>query len=50
MESLEYQEIYITYFNDVYKYTFSLCKNKDIAEEVSQRSQKKKEKIWKMLI
>ncbi|CYX42142.1 RNA polymerase sigma factor [Streptococcus suis] len=38
MESLEYQEIYITYFNDVYKYTFSLCKNKDIAEEVTQET------------
>lgn len=38
MESLEYQEIYITYFKDVYRYTFSLCQNKDIAKEVTQET------------
>lgn len=34
----DFSDIYVQYFADVYKYTFSLCKNKSIAEEVTQET------------
>ncbi|WP_313019666.1 sigma-70 family RNA polymerase sigma factor [Acetoanaerobium noterae] len=33
---VDLSEIYSQYFSDVYKYAYSLCKNKDIAEEITQ--------------
>lgn len=32
----DFSEIYSQCFSDVYKYAFGLCKNKDIAEEITQ--------------
>lgn len=34
----EFNEIYVRYFRDVYKYTFSLSRNKSIAEEITQET------------
>lgn len=33
---LEFEEIYSEYFNDVYKYVYSLCRNSSVAEEITQ--------------
>lgn len=32
----EFEQIYSEYFDDVYKYVYSLCRNSSIAEEVTQ--------------
>lgn len=32
----EFEEIYSKYFNDVYKYVYSLCRNSTVAEEITQ--------------
>lgn len=34
----DFEEIYRLYFNDVYKFVFSLCRNDDIAEEITQET------------
>lgn len=34
----DFNEIYTKYFTDVYKYSFSLSKNKTIAEEITQET------------
>jgi RNA polymerase sigma-70 factor (ECF subfamily) len=34
----DFGEIYTEYFSDVYKYALTLCRNKDIAEEVTQET------------
>lgn len=34
----ELEEIYSLYFEDVYKYVLSLCRNKDIAEDITQET------------
>lgn len=34
----EFEEIYSQYFNDVYKYALSLCRNEAVAEEVTQET------------
>lgn len=34
----EFNEIYVQYFRDVYKYAFSLTRNKSIAEEITQET------------
>lgn len=34
----EFNEIYIEYFRDVYRYTLSLCKNEAVAEEITQET------------
>lgn len=35
---VEFEEIYSQYFTDVYKYVLSLCRNEEIAEEVTQQT------------
>jgi len=35
---LEFEKIYSEYFDDVYKYVYSLCRNSSVAEEVTQDS------------
>lgn len=35
---MDFEEIYIKYFNDVYKYVLSLCKNEITAEEITQEA------------
>lgn len=32
----EFEDIYIKYFDDVYKYVYSLCRNSSVAEEITQ--------------
>lgn len=32
----EFEDIYIKYFDDVYKYVYSLCRNSTVAEEITQ--------------
>jgi RNA polymerase sigma-70 factor (ECF subfamily) len=32
----DFEEIYSEYFDDVYRYVYSLCKNSSIAEEITQ--------------
>ena len=34
----DFQKIYESHFSDVYRYTLSLCKNQDIAEEITQET------------
>lgn len=34
----EFQEVYDSYFRDVYKYVLSLCRNEAVAEEVTQET------------
>lgn len=34
----DFQEVYDLYFKDVYKYIFSLCRNKVVAEEITQET------------
>jgi RNA polymerase sigma-70 factor (ECF subfamily) len=34
----DFEEIYNLYFKDVYRYVFSVCKNANIAEEVTQET------------
>lgn len=34
----DFEEIYNLYFKDVYRYVFSICKNANIAEEVTQET------------
>lgn len=34
----DFEEIYVKYFSDVYKYVLSLCRDKTIAEEVTQET------------
>lgn len=34
----EFNEIYLQYFKDVHKYVLSLCRNEDIAEEITQET------------
>ena len=34
----EFQEIYETYFKDVYKYALALCRNEQMAEEITQET------------
>jgi len=34
----EFEEIYIQYFEDVYKYVYSLCRDTGVAEEVTQET------------
>lgn len=38
MKVPDFGEIYIEYFSDVYKYVLSLCRNENIAEEVTQET------------
>ncbi len=35
---MDFQEIYQQYFGDVYKYVLSLCRNDQIAEEITQET------------
>ena len=35
---MDFQEVYDLYFQDVYKYALSLCRNEHIAEEVTQET------------
>lgn len=34
----DFEEIYIRYFGDVYKYVFSLCRNESVTEEITQEA------------
>ena len=34
----DFEQVYRTYFTDVYRYVLSLCRNEDIAEEVTQQA------------
>lgn len=34
----EFNDIYIQYFKDVYKYALSLCRNETVAEEITQET------------
>ncbi len=34
----QFDEIYSQHFSDVYKYSFSLCRNKSMAEEITQET------------
>ena len=34
----DFEEVYAKYFNDVYKYVFSLSKNESIAEDITQET------------
>ncbi len=34
----EFEEIYSANFLDVYKYAFSLCQNRNLAEEITQET------------
>lgn len=34
----DFQQVYTQYFQDVYKYMLSLCRNPDIAEEITQET------------
>lgn len=34
----DFEEIYIRYFDGVYKYIFSLCRNESLAEEITQET------------
>lgn len=38
MDAPDFSVIYSEYFSDVYKYILSLCRNKTIAEEITQES------------
>lgn len=35
---IEFEDIYKHYFSDVYRYTLSLCRNKEVAEEITQET------------
>ena len=34
----DFEQVYRTYFTDVYRYVLSLCRNEGIAEEVTQQA------------
>lgn len=34
----DFEEIYLMYFNDVYRFVFSLCRNEALAEEITQET------------
>ena len=34
----DFQEVYILYFRDVYRYALSLCRNESLAEEITQET------------
>lgn len=34
----DFNDVYQRYFRDVYRYTFSLCKNESLAEEITQET------------
>lgn len=34
----DFEEIYLMHFDDVYRFVFSLCRNEDLAEEITQEA------------
>ncbi len=34
----DFEEIYLMYFDDVYRFVFSLCRNENLAEEITQET------------
>lgn len=34
----DFEQVYVLYFRDVYRYAFSLCRNESVAEEITQET------------